>query len=323
MFLKRYFQISLFLTVFICTLPLITRIWLGLIQSLTYPGLNFARLCIYFGLSHAWTAICSIFYLHSLLASLVTFQKLRSRLSLISLYIHIAIAVLPIVGDVTIPSIHRAYGEWQQFHKQSALDGVDEANPAKVIQHLQKITSLSERTDFQKNLLSMASLSGDLPVMQALMDHEKFKEKNNLLSHCLFPAIKKRQAKAVKLLLQNGANPNYAEHFWAGDWTLLMYEIECMRKERDKTGRSPSFEILDILLEAGADPNKQRNTDGKTALIFAADKKIPEVIERLLKAGADPNIKDKDGETALSKSERVNDSESVHLLLEAAEKRSP
>ena len=57
-------------------------------------------------------------------------------------------------------------------------------------------------------------------------------------------------------------------------------------------------ETMQVLIDAGADPNMQR-PDGKTALMLAAREGGFGHVEMLLKAGADPNLKNSKGQTAL------------------------
>jgi ankyrin repeat protein len=71
-----------------------------------------------------------------------------------------------------------------------------------------------------------------------------------------------------------------------------------------------------ILLQAGARPNIT-NTQGRSALMFAAWYHNNELVAMLLKAGADPNIipTDTDGMTALIASTRKGYKDTVDILL--------
>jgi ankyrin repeat protein len=80
------------------------------------------------------------------------------------------------------------------------------------------------------------------------------------------------------------------------------------------------LEIVRMLLEAGADPNKESagHTDG-TPLCAAASWGRTEVVRLLLWHGADPNLIERTGEvpmTALAWARRNHHAETVRLLLD-------
>ena len=89
----------------------------------------------------------------------------------------------------------------------------------------------------------------------------------------------------VNLLIQRGANVNHRD---AVGRTALMYA---------STGPSP--EVVRQLLSAGADPNLADNSEGFTALMFAAAEGQLGVVEVLLEHNADISLRDVDGDTAL------------------------
>jgi ankyrin repeat protein len=68
------------------------------------------------------------------------------------------------------------------------------------------------------------------------------------------------------------------------------------------TAREGKEEAVEILLDAGADPDLRGDYhlsgEEVTALMLAARHENKEVVEALLSAGADPSLKNKDGEKA-------------------------
>lgn len=102
-------------------------------------------------------------------------------------------------------------------------------------------------------------------------------------------AIWGRHNSSVKALLNGGANPD-------GICKGLQGEMPLILAAGERAG-TPSHEIVQSLLEKGADPNR-KNPDGSTALIKAVKAGDTNIIYELLKAGADPKEKNSNGETA-------------------------
>ena len=98
--------------------------------------------------------------------------------------------------------------------------------------------------------------------------------------------IEQGKANKLKELLENGLDPNYI----IKNRTLLTIAFI-----NDK------FEVFNMLLEYGADPNN-KNKDGQTVLMIVSifgDSSDYNYTELLLDYGADPDIKDNRGHTAL------------------------
>ncbi|KAI5669485.1 hypothetical protein M9H77_19338 [Catharanthus roseus] len=87
------------------------------------------------------------------------------------------------------------------------------------------------------------------------------------------------QQDAVKILLENHANPNIENE---DDITPLLSAVA-----------AGSLPCLELLIQAGAKVNV--SAGGATPLHIAADNGSPEIINCLLKAGADPNSIDEEG----------------------------
>ena len=95
----------------------------------------------------------------------------------------------------------------------------------------------------------------------------------------------------MRSLLENGANPN-AIRFMDGDTVLMLAVLNSYGN---------STEMVRLLLEEGADPNK-KGRNGMTALRVAAicgsatgEDRFFENIRLLLDKGADINMQDEDG----------------------------
>jgi len=79
-------------------------------------------------------------------------------------------------------------------------------------------------------------------------------------------------------------------------------------------------EVCDTLLAHGADINAALSggdTGGLTALLFAANKQMPELVEYLVSKGADVNHQSDKGETALMRACTEGDLETVKILIAA------
>src|SRR3990167_3387165 len=133
----------------------------------------------------------------------------------------------------------------------------------------------------------------------------------------------------VKLLLSVGADPNIADKY--GDTPLFTASSdECLEVVKvllaegvgadpnltDQYGSTPLYwashngylEIVKALLHTegakGADPDIS-NTEGNTPLFWASAYGYSEIVKELLRAGANPSIIDRDGETTLYLTDKV------------------
>ena len=119
----------------------------------------------------------------------------------------------------------------------------------------------------------------------------------------LMYAVLYGDADAVRLLLDNGADPNVRNEAGA---SALMWAVDNLEKTR-------------LLLQRGADVNA-RSDDGRTALSIAASRfGSHAVVSILLDAGADPSVKSpsyKGPLTPLREAAEVGDEAVVRLLIE-------
>jgi uncharacterized protein len=107
---------------------------------------------------------------------------------------------------------------------------------------------------------------------------------------------------AVRLVLDAGANVDAPSN----DGTALM-----LATERRK------WDVVELLLAKGADPNKARDAyTGKTALMAAAGLHAG-IVQALLSAGANVNARGKNGATALINAAEANHPDSLKMLLDA------
>ena len=115
----------------------------------------------------------------------------------------------------------------------------------------------------------------------------------------------------VEILLVNGADNSIGVGTTSG-FTPLMVSVSARATDKpvmtpSATGNlmtvrvsqplPPSKAIAQILLNAGANPNRQ-TPKGKTSLHLAAFWGAPDVVELLLENGADPSILNQGGQTA-------------------------
>ncbi|MCC6395119.1 MAG: ankyrin repeat domain-containing protein, partial [Bryobacterales bacterium] len=108
-------------------------------------------------------------------------------------------------------------------------------------------------------------------------------------------------AETVRLLLNQGANPNAADNAGA---TALMWAI-------------PDEEKVRLLLDHGAKVNVVSKATGRTPLLIAAGRPgAAPVVRLLLEKGADPKARDRNEETALMRAVYSNESGIFRLLLD-------
>lgn len=131
-----------------------------------------------------------------------------------------------------------------------------------------------------------------------------FKTKQARLDEQLFDAIHKNEVGAVAQLLQKGANANAVDVQNCSPLIIAVYNRLC------------TMEMIDVLLENGADVHYYAKKIG-TPLTWAAIKnKVPE-LERFVSLGADIESRDDAGNRTLHHAACHGSSEVLQVLLKA------
>ncbi len=107
-------------------------------------------------------------------------------------------------------------------------------------------------------------------------------------------------ADAAKLLIEAGADVNAT---CAYEFTALMW-----------AAIHNAADVAKLLINAGADMNAKGGWDDATPLMYAAKENSPDVAKLLITAGADVNAKNTDGKTALMWAEENGATEVIELL---------
>jgi len=117
----------------------------------------------------------------------------------------------------------------------------------------------------------------------------------------------------IPLLLEAGADPNAK----AGAGRTAQKNSTALSKITSQTLNSKSeedYQIIEMFLSHGADPNIGHKTVGITPLMQAASKGDVRLVKLFLDYGADPNLKDKQGRTALDIAKKKQQQEVIDLL---------
>jgi len=156
------------------------------------------------------------------------------------------------------------------------------------------------------NALGIAA-AGNLKVLKLLLkdgvginERAKYSGRNPLQSAALAG-----QTKCLEYLIAVGADLNATD---SDDMTALMNACHL--------GKAKGASAAMTLIEAGADVSYVRQSDGMTALKFAANDCPPAVLRRLIEKGAEVDGPAGTRMTALMLAARVNNVESLRVLVE-------
>ena len=197
------------------------------------------------------------------------------------------------------------------------------------------ITTTSKTTEFILNImessgerpLSVACEVGNLDIVQLLINYGATAEplKNwgwSPLREVLF-YYQQNDVDIVKLLLENGADPNYHEHrlpvFIAAAMQPKVYDKEkrngtVFAGGYDEDTAKGITQIVEILL---ADKSLNIKTpSGETLLIIAVKSENIYLVNYLYTAGCDVNIVDNNGKTAYDYAIQSNNKDIISILEE-------
>ena len=127
-------------------------------------------------------------------------------------------------------------------------------------------------------------------IMLAILEHgANVNDTDKWNRTALMAACDKRNADAVHVLLNAGADPNISSNFEGNEgYTCLMFAV----------GTGCRKEIVQALVDNGANVNAT-DKKGQTALMYACSTGNANAISIILNAGADPNIANAGGATCL------------------------
>lgn len=135
----------------------------------------------------------------------------------------------------------------------------------------------------------------------------------------LCEAIKEEKYEVVQSLVRTCPDVNFTSKF---GWTPLFGaarsgHVRHVDSRRPWSKCKTHRKMVELFLEAGANPNLPNNVGAETPLMMASSVNCTEVMEALIKAGANPNLPDHKGETSLHVASQHGFEDGTKLLLDA------
>ena len=152
------------------------------------------------------------------------------------------------------------------------------------------------------NLLWSAAQNGDMETLRVLLDRGgKRSLRESGWNSPLIGGINGGQKKAVKFLIEQGADPNAKD---GAEQTALTLAVQ-----------KNWADVVETLLDKGAHLNQKPMQNMPGPLMTAAQMGYPEIVELLLERGEKPDTKDSFHRTALSYAAGNGNVKSVTLLI--------
>lgn len=156
--------------------------------------------------------------------------------------------------------------------------------------------------------LSAAIFNDHKEIADYLTSRVKPKRKKKSAKNALFQAVQDANYKAIQTLLENyEVDVNICR---PGVWSKNGYSILMDAAEAGQ------LSIVELLLEAGANPNYADEDEGKTAMLCAVTSCNSEVVLCLIEAGANVDSPNVNGKTPLMRAAELGLSRIVEMLIE-------
>ena len=179
----------------------------------------------------------------------------------------------------------------------------------------------AEARKFQR--IDAAFHAGDLAALKAAVDDPAIVPNGPMpmaIGRCLVYAIYHSPLPFIRTLLEIGADPNGSDN---DGFPPLIAALSTARPHPGATTRTDVAEILELLLDFGADAN-QRGINDYTPLHMAVAERQRTAVEILLSHGADATLRTRidDCETALEMAQEVGLDDIAALIEAHLERRS-